>query len=354
VEAIAHREMRWIEQYAKPKILSVPLSTSSSQKSPGAHIDLLQKYLSVAAKLLPTEDDLLLPTLWHRDLHRGNVFVHEGEVSSVIDWQSVWVGPRILRARAPQLVDYSGEVKTKLPENFKELDPEEKDRVRETVRRSILLYIYETSTAKRNPSLYRVMRYPNSKTLDELVEFASDSWDGDILPLREILIRIERFASISLSNCKISNSILGIGISLTRNRLAPIISPKKKSPNIEVMVRDSTKPPTFGIISRVVFIEPAIRRSKISKTLLCISRSCGRPHWRLWMGRNARVLSYRRDGYSIIRAWINKMRIAIASILVHVGLAFDFLVLQFRSRYQWLFDLIPPALSALDFVKRLS
>jgi hypothetical protein len=197
VEAIAHREIRWIEQYAKPKVISVPISTSSAQESPKAHIDLLRKYLNVAAKLLPTEDDLLLPTLWHRDLHRGNVFVHESQVSSVIDWQSVWVGPRVLRARAPLIVDYNGEIQTKLPENFKELDPEEKDRVRETVRRSILLYIYENTTSKRNPSLYKVLRYPNGKTLDELVEFVGDSWDGDILPIREILIRIERFASIA-------------------------------------------------------------------------------------------------------------------------------------------------------------
>jgi hypothetical protein len=79
---------------------------------------------------------------------------------------------------------------TQLLDNFKELDPEEKDRVRETVRPSILLYIYETSTARRNPLLYKVMRYPNGKTLDELAEFSSDSWDGDILSLRKVLIRI--------------------------------------------------------------------------------------------------------------------------------------------------------------------
>ncbi|KAH7381551.1 kinase-like domain-containing protein [Pyrenochaeta sp. MPI-SDFR-AT-0127] len=191
-EAIAHREIGWIERYAKAKVLPVPISTSGAQKSPEAHIDLLQKYLSVVGKLLPTEEDLLLPTLWHRDLHRGNVFVHEGQVSSIIDWQCVWVGPRNLRARTPQLVDYSGEIQTKLPENFKELDPQEKDRVREAVRRSILLYIYETSTAKRNPSLYKVMRYPNGKTLEQLVEFAHNSWDGDILPFREVLIRIQK------------------------------------------------------------------------------------------------------------------------------------------------------------------
>lgn len=85
VEAIAHCEIGWIEQCAKPKVLSVPLSTSAAQKLPDAHIDLLPKYLCVAPKLLPIENDLLLPTLWHRDLHRGNVFIHEGEVSSIID-----------------------------------------------------------------------------------------------------------------------------------------------------------------------------------------------------------------------------------------------------------------------------
>ncbi|KAH8726640.1 kinase-like domain-containing protein [Phaeosphaeriaceae sp. PMI808] len=191
-EAIGHREIQWIQRYARAKVPPVPSSTSDAQKSPEAHVDLLQKYLSVVGKLFPTEEGLLLPTLWHRDLHRGNVFVHEGQVSSIIDWQSVWVGPRNLRARIPQLVDYNGEIQTKLPENFKELDPEEKDRVREAVRRSILLYIYENSTAKRNPSLYKVMRYPNSKTLEQLIEFAHNSWNGDILPLREVLIRIQR------------------------------------------------------------------------------------------------------------------------------------------------------------------
>jgi hypothetical protein len=195
-EAIAHREIQWIERYAKAKVPPVPLSTSDAQKSPEVHIDLLQKYLSVVGKLLPTEEDLLLPTLWHPDLHKGNVFVHEGQVSSIIDWQSLWVGPRNLRARPPQLVEYNGEIQTKLPENFNELDQEQKDRVREAVRRSILLYIYETSTSKRNPS-YKVMRYPNVKTLEQLVEFAHNSWDGDILPFREVLIRIQRFASVA-------------------------------------------------------------------------------------------------------------------------------------------------------------
>lgn len=144
VEAIARRETSWISRYAVPKLSAVPLEASAAQSSPQAHIELLQKYLSVASMLLPAEDELLLPTLWHRDLHMGNIYVHEGRISSVIDWQSMWVGPQILRARPPQIVDYNGEVKTKLPDNFQTFDPAEKDRVREQMRRSILLYVYET------------------------------------------------------------------------------------------------------------------------------------------------------------------------------------------------------------------
>lgn len=202
MEAIAHREISWIEQYAKPKKQSIALSISDAQNSTEAHIDLLQKYLSVAAELLPTKDDLLLPALWHRDLHKGNIFVHEGQVSNIIDWQSVWVGPRILHARPPRLVDYYGEIQTKLPENFKDLDPAEKGSVEEMVRQSILLSVYESTTAKRNPALYQVMRCPNGKTLEQLLEFAGDTWDGDILPLREVLIRIERYVLLH-SECLI-------------------------------------------------------------------------------------------------------------------------------------------------------
>jgi hypothetical protein len=169
---------------------------SKGQSDRQAHIDLLEKYLSVITQLLPKEPELLAPVLWHRDLHSGNLFVHDGKISSVIDWQSCWVGPLILRARAPRLLDYNGDIMLKLPPGYEEMPEDERRSVEYKVQQSVQVYSYEHKTAGRNPLLDRVLRYPHGKMLSNVVEFASASWDGDILPLRDCLIRIERYDTL--------------------------------------------------------------------------------------------------------------------------------------------------------------
>jgi hypothetical protein len=41
-------------------------------------------------------------------------------------WQSAWAGPLFLQARHPQLMDYQGEAALQFPENFKDLEDDEK------------------------------------------------------------------------------------------------------------------------------------------------------------------------------------------------------------------------------------
>lgn len=168
-------------------------SASKRQSDCQAHIDLLGKYLSVIAQLLPKEPEVLAPFLWHRDLHPGNLFIHDGKISSVIDWQSCWVGPLILRARAPRLLDYNGEIMLKLPPEYEEMPEDERRSVEYKVQQSVQVYSYEHKTAGRNPLLNQVLRYPHGRMLSNVVEFASASWDGEILPLRDCLIQIERY-----------------------------------------------------------------------------------------------------------------------------------------------------------------
>ena len=142
--------------------------------------------------IFPTDDKLISPVVWHRDLHKGNIFVQNGKISSILDWQSVWIGPLLLRARSPLLVDYKGEILLRLPENLKEFPVEEQDCLRYQVQRSVLVYLYENNTREWNPALDNVLRLPQGKTIDQLVEFAGMTWDADILPFRECLIRLER------------------------------------------------------------------------------------------------------------------------------------------------------------------
>ncbi len=192
MESIAHREIAWIKRFAKPKLAGGPIQASAAQRTPRAHLDLLEKYLLVVSSLLPDNPVLLSSRLLHRNIHDGNLFVNGDKITSVIDWQSAEAGPIVVRARAPRLLDFNGKIMLKLPENFKELDETEKERLSHQVSMSILTYIYESETAKQNPMLSRVLCLRHGKSLNELIAMAGNTWDDDILPLRECLIRVER------------------------------------------------------------------------------------------------------------------------------------------------------------------
>ena len=194
IQALASREASWIAKHAKPRSPNDPLFTSHSQNNPAEHLSLLRKYLTVSPHLIPQDKDILGSFLWHTDLRTPNIFVDDnGHITSIIDWQSTWTGPLFLEGRHPQFLDYNGEIILRPPKNFKHLDTDTQRDLREQISKSILLYLYEKNTAKNNPLLDKVLRYPNGKILTHPIHFVGNTWDGDILPLRESLIRIQKY-----------------------------------------------------------------------------------------------------------------------------------------------------------------
>ncbi|KAE8355998.1 kinase-like domain-containing protein [Aspergillus coremiiformis] len=167
--SLAHRELEWIKHYAVPKPQDDPLVTSATQNSPSSHISLLHRYLEVVPYLLPSDPEVIAPHLWHTDLHAANIFVENGHISSVIDWQGTWTAPLILQARHPRLVDYHGDIVLKAPANFKDLEPDAKTRVREQMGRSIILYLYEKQIAREVPLLDKVIRFHHGRTRESLI-----------------------------------------------------------------------------------------------------------------------------------------------------------------------------------------
>jgi hypothetical protein len=89
-------------------------------------------------------------------------------------------------------VQYDGELILKAPANFKDLERGEKTRVRDNMNRSIILYLYEQTIAKEVPVLHKVLHFDNGRIRCEPILFAGDTWEDDIIPLRESLIRIEK------------------------------------------------------------------------------------------------------------------------------------------------------------------
>lgn len=193
IQALALREISWIRKYATPRSLDDPLFVSHSQNTPAELISLLQRYLSISPYLLPREEGLLGSFLWHTDLRTPNIFVNDsGSITSIIDWQSIWAGPLFLEGRHPHFLDYNGDMVLELPQNFKQLDKDAQSTVKYQVTKSILLYLYEKYTAERNPTLSKVFQYPNGMTMTDPIRFVGNTWEGDILPLRESLIRLQK------------------------------------------------------------------------------------------------------------------------------------------------------------------
>ncbi|KAH7370626.1 kinase-like domain-containing protein [Rhexocercosporidium sp. MPI-PUGE-AT-0058] len=190
--AIARREIAWIRSFAVPKSPNDIFVASEAQNSPNSHISLYKMFLRIIPYLLPEEKKLSVSTLWHWDLHSANLFVEGNRITSLIDWQDTWAGPLFFQFRHPKLVDYNGEMLLKLPENYERLEGDEKARTRKQVEKSIVLYTYETETDTKNVLLKEILHMHHGRPRRETVLFAANTWDGDIIPFRQCLIRLER------------------------------------------------------------------------------------------------------------------------------------------------------------------
>ncbi|KAJ5353503.1 hypothetical protein N7541_006067 [Penicillium brevicompactum] len=134
---VGWRELEWIKQFAVSKPPSEATLVSSAQNSPKAHLQLLEMYLQVAAALVDINPVLTRPTLWH--------------------------------------------------------DPEQQADIKRKIFKSTLYQLYLIETKERIPLLAKAFHLAHGKTRRLPMEFAGNTWDGDIVPFREALINVERY-----------------------------------------------------------------------------------------------------------------------------------------------------------------
>lgn len=127
MEDIARREMSWINQFAKGREVSDPLWESASQESPKCHLQLLEKCLRVIPQVIPAEKDLHRPTIWHSDLHAGNIFVENSKIVGIIDWQGCMSLPLFLTCRIPKFLRFRRPLQSELPPAAGLSEQEKKD-----------------------------------------------------------------------------------------------------------------------------------------------------------------------------------------------------------------------------------
>ncbi|KAI2788557.1 hypothetical protein POX_e06576 [Penicillium oxalicum] len=148
------------------------------------------------------------PTLWHTDLHMGNIFVNPNQCSqivSLIDFQSTTVLPAFPQARwpiflqPPRNYDYTrGIFQPQLPEDFDKLDEESQLIALREWSQVKLAKAYEVSTYLEDRAAHDAMSVP--RVFRELFTRCGEVSEVGIVPLRACLIEIwENWTSLGFS-----------------------------------------------------------------------------------------------------------------------------------------------------------
>lgn len=136
----------------------------------------VQWYLEVCKYLLPTDESIQSPCLWHGDLHDENIFVNPDnptEVVGMIDWQSTEVKPLFEHAGQPYFMNYDGPPtvgleRSTLPQDLAELDIEDQKKANNLYLNQALFALYKTLIHGQSPRLYRAMTFRETSSFNFL------------------------------------------------------------------------------------------------------------------------------------------------------------------------------------------
>ncbi|GKZ83137.1 hypothetical protein AnigIFM56816_008221 [Aspergillus niger] len=164
------------------------------------YYNLLQKLLLILPTL--SQDSRIVRTadsvIWHTDLHLGNIYVSSDDptiIEGVIDWQSAQAAPLFIQAQFPEFLrppkDYTpGTEVPALPDNFDELDADEKERAIEAHVAADQSKYYEMSCLAYKTTVYDAIKL--DRRLWEPFTCSQPFSNGSIVPLRNALIRISQ------------------------------------------------------------------------------------------------------------------------------------------------------------------
>ncbi|EXJ79938.1 hypothetical protein A1O3_08223 [Capronia epimyces CBS 606.96] len=167
--------------------------------SPDSHLQLLE----VAIKFIPVLAATPLlqrygrPTLWHTDLHMGNMFVSEKDLTkivSVIDWQFISILPRFTQARWPEFLTppegyETGPIEPQLPADFEEMDPDEQAYEVSQKDQALQAKCYEVALGRCHRDSYLALTGIHD-TIRRLFVLCERTYKDGIVPLRDCLIEL--------------------------------------------------------------------------------------------------------------------------------------------------------------------
>ena len=155
----------------------------------------LHYYSSLIRYLLPTDESISTPSLWHSDLHTGNIFVNPDnhtEVVGFIDWQGTELAPLFNQIRQPYFLDHDGPPvrgleRPRRPENLEDLDPAEQEEANSLYVKRSLCSAYRYLLNQRYPRLYRALSFQETPNFGLLLVPRNMLVDGEATFLAQVV-----------------------------------------------------------------------------------------------------------------------------------------------------------------------
>ena len=155
----------------------------------------LQYYSSLIRYLLPVDESISTPSLWHPDLHTVNIFVNPNdhtEVVGFIDWQTTELAPLFNQIRQPYFLDHDGPTvcgleRPRRPDNFADLDPAEQKEANALYIKRSLCSAYRYLLNQKYPRLYRALRFQDSPDFGLLLVPRNMLVDGEATFLAQVV-----------------------------------------------------------------------------------------------------------------------------------------------------------------------
>jgi len=139
--------------------------------------------------LLPMEKELHRPTLWHPDLHAGNIFIEKNQIVGIIDWQASTIIPLFLACRIPKFLRMNGPLLCDLPPAT-DLTAREKEENLARYQLTQLQRAYITKLRALNEKSFRALSDSYALDRQRLIDFAGSTWEDDgLFLLQEMLHR---------------------------------------------------------------------------------------------------------------------------------------------------------------------
>lgn len=195
---MAENEVKFVKAHARPRMNYA--RSLVHPELPDEMLDLLGRYLLLAPAMVPLQslDDTHSSTLWHPDLHLDNVIVEpeSKEVTCIIDWQSSAALPFFYHCGVAKMFRHQGPVSNdmtvwpKRPENYSNLEQDEKETIDNLIKSECLHKYYLAITHNKNQRHWAAIQLQDD-VQTQPIRIVQNVWeDHDMFFLRRALMRI--------------------------------------------------------------------------------------------------------------------------------------------------------------------